>query len=80
MPCLQLREGETILGSIIPTEDTDCPQVRNIQHSERQREENTKGLNQMERKYGRRLKVVVFTNVKISEKGPSQDISNNIKY
>ena len=30
LPCLQLRQGETILGSTIPTEDTDCPHIRNI--------------------------------------------------
>ena len=30
LPCLQLRQGETILGSMIPTEDNDCPHVRNI--------------------------------------------------
>ena len=34
----------------------------------------------MKIKYGRRLKDVVSTNVKISEKGPSHDISNNIKH
>ena len=29
---------------------------------------------------GRKLKDVVSTNVKVSEKGPSNDISNNIKH
>ena len=34
----------------------------------------------MKIKYGRRFKDVVSTNVKISEKGPSHDKSNNIKH
>ena len=30
LPCLQLKQGETILGSAIPKEDTDCPHGGNI--------------------------------------------------
>ena len=30
LPCLQLRQGKTTLGSTIPTEDTDCPRVIDI--------------------------------------------------
>ena len=54
-----------------------CKKYLTLREKERRKH---KGLNQMKIKYGRRLKDVVSTNVKISEKGPSHDISNNIKH
>ena len=61
-----MRQGETALGSMITSKDTDCP---HLTFREKERRKH-KGLNQMERKYGRRLKVVVITNVKFQKKVP----------
>ena len=61
-----MRQGETVLGSTITSKDTDCP---NLTFREKERRKD-KGLSQMERKYGRRLKVVVITNVKFQKKVP----------